>query len=49
MNMRSISNAEYVEIDDINITVTGYAIGIEDVSTNPTDAWSECKAIGNIQ
>lgn len=49
MNMRSISNAEYATIDDINITFTGYAVGTEEVSTNPTDAWSECKAIGNIQ
>lgn len=49
MTMRSISNAEYVAIDDINITITGYAIGIEGVSTNPTDAWNECKSIGNIQ
>lgn len=48
MSMRSISNAEYAEIDDINITVTGYAIGIEDVSTNPEDAWNECKSIGNL-
>lgn len=48
INMRSISNAEYAEIDDINITVTGYAIGIEDVSTNPEDAWNECKSIGNL-
>lgn len=49
MTMRSISNAEYAAIDDINVTITGYAIGTEDVSTNPTDAWNECKTIGNIQ
>ena len=49
MTMRSISNAEYAGIDDINITITGYAIGAEDVSTNPADAWNECKSIGNIQ
>ena len=48
MSMRSISNAEYAAIDDINITITGYAIGTEDVSTNPNDAWNECKEIGNI-
>ena len=48
MTMRSISNAEYAAIDDINITVTGYAVGIEGVSTNPTEAWNECKAIGNL-
>ena len=48
MIMRSISNAEYASIDDINITITGYAIGTEDVSTNPEDAWNECNSIGNI-
>ena len=49
MNMHEISYAEYACIDDINITITGYAMGTEDMSTNPTDAWNECKAIGNIQ
>ena len=49
MKMQPISNAEYAWIDDVNITVTGYAIGIEDVSTNPIDAWNECKEIGNIE
>ena len=49
MIMQSISNAEYVSVDDINVTITGYAIGTEDVSANPTDAWNECKTIGNIQ
>ena len=49
ITMISISNAKYAAIDDINITITSYAIGIEGVSTNPTDAWNECKSIGNIQ
>ena len=49
MTMQQISNAEYAWIDDVNITVTGYAIGIEDVSTNPIDAWNECKEIGNME
>ena len=49
MTMQSISNAEYVAVDDINITITGYAIGTEDVSTYPEYAWNECKTIGNIQ
>lgn len=48
MVMQSISNAEYAAIDDINITVTCYAIGTKDVATNPVDAWNECKTIGNI-
>lgn len=49
MTMKKISNAEYANIDDINITITGYAIGIEGVSTVPIDAWNECKAIGKIE
>lgn len=49
MTMDEVSNAEYAAIDDINITITGYAIGTEDVSANPTDAWNQCKLIGNIQ
>ena len=49
MTMKSISNAEYAAIDDINITITGYAMGTEDMSTNPVDSWKECKTIGNIQ
>lgn len=49
MTMDEISNAEYAAIDDINITITGYAIGTEDVSANPTEAWNQCRLIGNIQ
>lgn len=49
MTMQSISNAEYAGIDDINITITGYAIGTDGVSTNPIEAWNQCKEIGNIQ
>lgn len=49
MTMKSITNAEYAGIDDINITITGYAMGTEGMSTIPTDAWNECKEIGNIQ
>lgn len=29
--------------------LAGYAIGTEDVSENPTEAWEQCKLIGNIQ
>ena len=46
MTMRSITNAEYAGINDINITLTGYAIGVEDVSDNPIEAWFVCKEIG---
>ena len=49
MTMDEVSNVEYAAIDDINITITGYAIGTEGVSTNPTDAWNECKAISEIE
>lgn len=49
MTMREISNVEYAGIDDINVTITGYAIGTEDISTDPVEAWNQCKEIGNIQ
>ena len=49
MTMREISNAEYAAIDDINVTITGYAIGTEDVSANPVEAWEVCKVIGGIE
>lgn len=49
MTMRSITNAEYAGIDDINITLTGYAIGVEDVPTVPVEAWDYCKAIKESQ
>ena len=48
MIMKSITNAEYAAIDDVNITITGYAMGTDGMSTIPTDAWNECKTIGNI-
>ena len=48
MTMRSITNAEYAAIDDINIKITCYAVGTDGVSTNPSDAWNECKTIGNV-
>ena len=49
MTMDEISNAEYAAIDDINITITGYAIGTENMSTNPIESWNQCMEIGNIQ
>lgn len=49
MKMNEIGYADYAAIDDINITITAYAMGIEDMSTNPEEAWSQCKEIGNIQ
>lgn len=49
MTMSEISNAEYAAIDDINITITRYAIGTEGIDANPLEAWNQCKLIGNIQ
>ncbi|MGN0171125.1 MAG: hypothetical protein ACI39H_10275 [Lachnospiraceae bacterium] len=49
MTMCSISNAEYASIDDINVTITGYAIGAEGVNSVPSEAWSACKQIGNFE
>lgn len=46
MSMRDISNAEYAAIEDINLTITGYGIGTEEVTIDPNDAWDYCKAIG---
>lgn len=43
MKMSGISNAEYTVIDDI--TITGYTMGTDGVSTNLT----EVKNQGNIQ
>ena len=46
MSMRDISNADYAAIEDINLTITGYGIGTEEVATDPNEAWVYCKAIG---
>ena len=48
MTMRSITNAEYADIDDINITIIGYAVGTDGVSATPAESWHQCKLIGNI-
>ena len=48
MKMNEISTAEYAAIDDINITITGYAMGTEDMSADPQEAWNQCKALGSI-
>ena len=49
MTMDEISNAEYAYIDDINVTITGYAIGTEEVSVDPVEAWEQCKIFGEIE
>lgn len=45
MSMISMENYEYAQIDDINFTVTGYAISIEDLDPDPSSAWNICKEI----
>lgn len=49
MTMCSISNADYSAIDDINVSIMGYAIGTEDVDPSPSEAWSVCKQLGNLE
>lgn len=46
ITMRSISNALYAGIDDINVSVDSYVIGIDGVSSVPQEAWTQCKAAG---
>lgn len=36
MSVISMENYEYARIDDINFTVTGYAVSIEDLDPNPS-------------
>lgn len=48
MKMREISRAEFAELSDISVKITGYAIGTEDVSAVPSEAWEVCKSIGSI-
>ena len=48
MTMKPITNAVYAVIDDINITITGYAIGTEGVASSPQEAWTICKELGEL-
>ena len=48
MTMKSITNAEYAGLVDINITITGYAIGTEGVESSPQEAWTYCKVLAGI-
>lgn len=48
MTMREISRAEFAQLSDISIKITGYAIGTEDVSAVSSEAWEVCKSIGSI-
>ena len=45
----NISNAEFAGIDDINITITAYAVGTEDSPVAPSEAWAYCKQLGGIE
>ena len=49
MTMKSMSNAEYASIEDINGTFTGYVIDTEDISVDPIEVWNICKELGNIE
>lgn len=45
MTMAEISRAEFAQRKDISVKITGYAIGTEDASTVPADAWNVCKGL----
>lgn len=45
MTMRNITIAEYAEIEDINIRITGYAIDTNGYSMLPSEVWYECKTL----
>lgn len=49
MKMREISRAEFAGLSDISVKITGYAIGTEDVSAVPSEAWEVCKEIGQVE
>lgn len=45
MKMREISRVEYSALSDLSIKITGYAIGTEDVSAVPSEAWEVCRGM----
>lgn len=45
ITMKQISNAEYSEIEDINISITGYAIDCQGYTTVPLEVWNEVKML----
>jgi len=47
MTMKSIGYAEYSGYEDISFTASSFVIGIEDISTDPAEAWQQCKTLGN--
>lgn len=44
--MKNITNAEYAEIDDINLTINGFGIDTKGEISDMTGVWSQCKALG---
>ena len=44
--MKNISNAVYAGIDDINMSVDSYVVGVDEASSNPLEAWNQCKNAG---
>lgn len=45
VTMKQISKAQYSEMDDINISITGYAIDCQGYTTTPTEVWNEVKML----
>lgn len=45
ITMKRISNAQYSETDDINISITGYAIDCQGYTTVPSEVWDELKVL----
>lgn len=45
ITMKQVSNAEYSEIEDINISITGYAIDCQGYTTVPLEIWNEIKML----
>ena len=41
--MKSVTNAQYAYIEDLDISFVAYAIGTDDVPTVPSDAWTQLK------
>jgi len=49
MTMRAIGYAEYAGYEDIAFTASSLVVGIDDISINPSEAWIQCKRLGNIE
>lgn len=49
MTMLNIPVEVFAQLDDVNIQVIGYAIGVENVNKDPATAWEICKEVGNLE